>query len=691
MRIRPGRILGLLMTAVLFATGIASPLLSQDPPPPPGGFAVKARLDNVVSCSDRYRTTLDMRWPDFAAPAAGWPGVLIVHGKGGQRNNPSITGIADFLASRGYVTLAYDVRGQGSTPSLNPGSPTRFSENVDIRDMAEMFHLAENLLEAPMDPLRLALTGISQGGRHSFNAAAYSGRDLPLAGYVTKFPHLAAAAPWIAPAAPEEISVPGGLAFNVKFGLRTLRSGGAVAQLILQEKFKTVRALLDRNSLTPLLKQTAVPLLLLLSWHDEHFPPQTITDFLQQLPAATPRKLYLGTFGHGTPGNTVEVAVHHDLLGRWFDRYLKGIQNRVEEEPHVETAVMPDSAAETTNLSSHWQHRLETRWPPALSPEILYLRSGGALSPTAPASTETLGRISHQVASGYTIQAFFQKDLAIPVRVARSIQLSQVLFQAAPLVAAKEIAGRARVTVHVQASGLNFQVHAVLLDVPPVGSPAFVTAGTGLARLSSTPSSPVKVEMDLGDIAYLFPPSHRIGLFLENTAYHRPPGQSFFMIAPYFESVNLDLRSLTNLPATLSLPVVTEPRIGLTPAMQLLSLGQGGEARLSIIGEAKRAGHLYVVAAGISGITPGILLPPQVYLNPDDVTFTSLVLAGVGIFKDTAGTLDAGGNAAAALSIAPAGLPPEAAGLRVQLVAVTFNPLGGATGVSPPVVVDFLP
>src|SRR5262245_26053666 len=186
------------LLAALACSCIASALAAQDPPPPPGGFGVVVTSNLAVTWADGYLSRMDVYEPAFAVPATGWPGVLVVHGGGGSKTVPHVVAAATSLAQAGYVAYAYDVRGDGSTTALNPGWPSFITPEEKLHDSAESHSIAQALVPGRIDPARLAVTGFSQGGQHSVEAAAYSGKTIPcsIAGCaITQYPTILAAAP----------------------------------------------------------------------------------------------------------------------------------------------------------------------------------------------------------------------------------------------------------------------------------------------------------------------------------------------------------------------------------------------------------------------------------------------------------------------------------------------------------------
>src|SRR4051794_8053768 len=85
--------------------------------------------------SDGTSIAYDLYTPDGTAPAGGWPGVVVLHGLGGSKDD--MAALAQIFASHGYAALAYSARGQGtSTGNLELSGP---SEIADERAMESFF------------------------------------------------------------------------------------------------------------------------------------------------------------------------------------------------------------------------------------------------------------------------------------------------------------------------------------------------------------------------------------------------------------------------------------------------------------------------------------------------------------------------------------------------------------------------
>src|SRR5438552_15401493 len=85
--------------------------------------------------ADGTSIAYDLYEPDGAAPAGGWPGVVVLHGLGGSKD--SMAAVAQVFASNGYAALAYTSRVHGtSTGNVGLAGPDVIG---DQREMPSLF------------------------------------------------------------------------------------------------------------------------------------------------------------------------------------------------------------------------------------------------------------------------------------------------------------------------------------------------------------------------------------------------------------------------------------------------------------------------------------------------------------------------------------------------------------------------
>ncbi|WP_245846535.1 CocE/NonD family hydrolase [Prosthecobacter debontii] len=137
--------------------------------------------------------------------------------------------------------------------------------------------------------------------------------------------------------------------------------------------------------------QMNVPCFTIGSWYD--FMVQgSILSFQGRKPNAT-QQLLLGPWLHGRlnkgskvgdlvyPNNATWPELEH--MVRWFDHWLKGVDNGVEKEPAVRYYVM-GAVGETNAPGNVWREASD--WPPAATETSFYLHEGAVLKDTSPAS-----------------------------------------------------------------------------------------------------------------------------------------------------------------------------------------------------------------------------------------------------------------------------------------------------------------
>lgn len=146
-----------------------------------------------------------------------------------------------------------------------------------------------------------------------------------------------------------------------------------------------------------------VPIMWMSSWYDPY--PRTATDNYVALKRRkrSPQRLILGPWTHGNNADTfagnVDFGPAALLAGniapdlqtlrlRWFDRWLKGVRNAVDNEPNVRIFVMGGGTGRK-NAAGRMDHggswRAEKQWPLAGTvPTSFYLHGDGGLSVTPP-------------------------------------------------------------------------------------------------------------------------------------------------------------------------------------------------------------------------------------------------------------------------------------------------------------------
>jgi putative CocE/NonD family hydrolase len=268
-----------------------------------------------------------------------------------------------------------------------------------------------------------------------------------------------------------------------------------------------------------------------------------------------PKRMIIGPWSHAST-DTCLPGPNHDLIPehlKWWDHWLKGIDNGVESEPpimvYVQRSTLP--APDRAEVRGAW--RYEPTWPAErLAPTTLALAKAEADGDVdGPDRLEVRGDV------GWT--AWISCAGAMPWGQSadqRPDEIHSLTYTWEPLEDELEIMGQARLSVRITSSAPVAYLSAKVCDVFPDGTSSMVTRG--LLNLTSRDSredpSPLEpgttydIELELEAMSWVFEAGHRIRLDLAGSDWPNawsPP-----------EPVTLTIERAT---ATLELPVLDGP------------------------------------------------------------------------------------------------------------------------------------
>jgi putative CocE/NonD family hydrolase len=281
-----------------------------------------------------------------------------------------------------------------------------------------------------------------------------------------------------------------------------------------------------------------------------------------------PRRLLAGPWAHADvetsrPGPNIDLVPE---MARWWDRWLKGIDNGVDREPPITLFVRRPTppAADLSTYRGEW--RFEPGWPLERSREVaLGLASATANRPGGgPDELEVRGDV------GWTawINCAGGPPWGQP-QDQRPDEAFSLVYDWEPLDEELEILGHPRVRATVRSSAPVAFLSAKLCDVHPDGTSQLVTRGLlNLTHRGScetpTPLSPgqayeVEVEMEL--TSWVFEPGHRVRVDLAGTDWPNcfpPPGHVTLSVER--EGTTLVLPSLDGPSPIAERPTLPPPR-----------------------------------------------------------------------------------------------------------------------------------
>jgi hypothetical protein len=511
-----------------------------------------AELQTVmVPMRDGVKLATNVHLPDGVGP---WPVVLTrtPYGKDGRFATESET--TPYL-KRGYVRIIQDCRG-------------RFASEGEYRafidDMDDGYDTIEWAAAQPWCTGKIGMTGGSAMGITT-NQAAMSGA-----------PHLVCGVAVVAHGSSYRYSgYPGGV-FLKNLNEEWLRLQGVPPTDVprpIHRDYGEPERHLDMQHYYSKIK---TPMINIGGWYDI-FSQGNIDTFvgLQHQgaePAKGNQKLVMGAFGHGRLAGDLKYpddARNRDaeLPMKWFDYWLKGIDNDVVKEPAVRYYLMGDGL-DATVPGNEW--RTATDWPPESTATAYYLHASGLLSKDAP--TVEGGSDTFVSDPNKPVPTVGGNNLLLPLGPMDQRPVSNredvLVYQSEPLTAPVEITGRviAELVVSTDAEDTDYCVK--LVDVYPNGYQALVLDQAFRLRYREGFDKPVRAEpgktypikVDLWSTALVFNKGHRIAIHVagSNAPRFEPHSNTWEPVANYDQAVKAKntVHHQTGAASRLMLPVM---------------------------------------------------------------------------------------------------------------------------------------
>ncbi len=270
-----------------------------------------------------------------------------------------------------------------------------------------------------------------------------------------------------------------------------------------------------------------VPSLIITGWYDDDFTGSMEAWQIMNRPGKQASRLLIGPWAHdvNTSRDIHNVAAgsnslyyNIDLLHlRWFDRFLRGIKNGVE-----------NTRVEYYSLGSNTWHRAGT-WPPEASGcRKFYLSEGGLLSDTG-SSVEAFEKYVYDPLNpAPQIMDISENEMNVPGNY-RDLEKRNdfVTFTTPPLKERISVAGHVKVVFYASSDARDTDWVVRLLDVDPEGNSIKLSQGILRARYRKSYEKPEllepgrieRYEICMDDIASVFEKGHRIRLSFTSAAF----------------------------------------------------------------------------------------------------------------------------------------------------------------------------
>jgi len=471
-----------------------------------GGLAARfAGADEVfVAMRDGVELATDVLRPDGAGP---WPCVL----SRTPYDKKGLAGQAKSFVAAGYVFVGQDCRG-------------KFRSKGDY----DGYDTVEWVAAQPWSNGRVGMTGGSALGITSNLAATQAP------------PHLRCAYVVVAPASARRNTVYIGGVYRKEMNDGWLTMQGAKFAIDVTMQHPPGDRFWDWREIGDFWNRIDIPVYNVGGWYDI-FSQGTLDNFVGLQTrgrglAAGNQKLVIGPFAHGPMGGRSKYpeARPDEWLGTrrqilWFDRWLKGDRNAIDDEPPVRYYVLGDTE-DPDAPGNEW--RSASSWPPPSRPASFFLAPGGDLR---------RGELATAPADGESSRSYdYDPTKPVPTVGGNNLirggrgpldqrQIGErddyLRFQTAPLVAPLEIAGRVSCELFVASDAPDTDFVAKLVDVYPDGYEALVVDGIVRARYREglerevflTPGEVVSARIDLWSTAYAFHRGHRLAVHVSSS------------------------------------------------------------------------------------------------------------------------------------------------------------------------------
>jgi hypothetical protein len=298
-----------------------------------------------------------------------------------------------------------------------------------------------------------------------------------------------------------------------------------------------------QGSLRPRYDAIEVPTMIVGGWSDIYR-----TAAFRMIEALTcPKRLVMGPWAHMSPASSIpgpHVDIVPEML-RWWDRWLRGARNGIDEEPPIVMFVRRSTPPAPDLASVRGEWRYEPAWPPARRVERRLPLADAAVRPASPSL-----HVRGDVGVTAHIRGSYAPPYGLPLDQRRDDAYSLVWEW--PIAEDLEILGTAEVVARVRSSAPVAFLAAKLSEVLPDGTSTLISRGLlNLTHRSShtdpTPLAPdeeVDVTVELDATSWVPEPGSRLRLAIAGSDWPNawpPPEASTLTIDPARSALVLPL------------------------------------------------------------------------------------------------------------------------------------------------------
>ncbi|HEX4949790.1 MAG TPA: CocE/NonD family hydrolase [Blastocatellia bacterium] len=461
----------------------------------------------MVAMRDGVKLATDIYLPEGKGP---WPVILTRT----PYNKSSMLGAGRpvFWTAKGYVVVVQDCRGRFA-------SEGKYMPFMD--DHLDGYDTVEWVAKQPWANGKVGMTGASAMGITANQAA------------IMAPPHLTAMFVQIAPASAYQHAIYTGGIFRKEMNESWLKAQKAEDILKLTFDHYKDDGYLNIREGRLHWKNVRVPVYNQGGWYDI-FVQGNIDNFVGLQTrggglAAGNQKLMMGPWGHGNleevkyPANAGSMLDQTEQV-RWFDYWLKGINNGIMDDPPIRYYVMGD-VTDPKAPGNEW--RTARAWPIPAKTTSYFLSSGGLLIEKP--STEKQSSSTYQYDPKNPVPTVGGANLLAkkgPMDQRAIGERKDVLkFVTAPLAVPIEVTGPLTVELWVSSDCPDTDFMAKLIDVYPDGTERLIQDNGLRARFRAGFDHEVfmkkgevyKLKLDLWSTSLVFNQGHRIAVHVTSS------------------------------------------------------------------------------------------------------------------------------------------------------------------------------
>ncbi|MEU9787809.1 CocE/NonD family hydrolase [Streptomyces phaeochromogenes] len=421
---------------------------------------------------------------------------------------------AQKLADSGYVVVSYNVRGFWQS-----GGEIEVAGPPDMADASKVIDWA--LANTPSDARNIGMAGVSYGAGISLLAAAHDKRvkavaslsgwaDLIDSIYSGRTQHSQAAA---------LLNGAGQITGRPSAELQQIFKDFFASNLDKEQELISWGKKRSPRTYVDQLNKNGAAILLANGWGDTIFPPNQYADFYEQLTG--PKRLEYRPGDHATAEVTGLFGLPNDVwtdTSRWFDHYLKGVDNGIDREQPVQLKSRSTGGYEGY---PDWKSVGATRKKIALA-----------------GSTTIRANVNSGADGGIIFLSSILDQLAQLPPVASIPLLPRryaAVWQSEKYASAQRVRGTTKLHTTLTSTKESGTLVAYLYDVGPLGLGKLVSNAPYTFH-GQTPGKPFGVDLELFSTAYDVPAGHRLALVVDTVdplyIEHNPTGAQLTFSSP---------------------------------------------------------------------------------------------------------------------------------------------------------------